>query len=55
MIQLFSLQIVVQGISKPVRSSDRGEYWRLLAPNSYVVFAQADGFQQSEVESHLAI
>ena len=35
------------GIDKNVRTSSRGEYWRLLVPGTYTVFARAEGFQPS--------
>lgn len=35
--------IVVQGIEKNITSTSRGEYWRLLTPGKYVVYASAYG------------
>ena len=42
--------IVVNGIEKIVRTTGRGEYWRLLAPGTYYVFAMADGHVPSAPE-----
>lgn len=37
-------QIYVSGLEdKPIRSSKRGEYWRLLTPGIYSVYASAFG------------
>ncbi len=40
--------VVVEGNAKRVRSTERGEYWRLLAPGTYRMFAAARGFHRSE-------
>ncbi|XP_067635881.1 carboxypeptidase D isoform X2 [Eurosta solidaginis] len=41
--------IVVSGIEdKPIRTTQRGEYWRLLTPGLYNVQALAFGYQPSE-------
>ncbi|KAH8418923.1 hypothetical protein KR222_004849 [Zaprionus bogoriensis] len=40
--------IIVAGLEdKPIRSSKRGEYWRLLTPGIYRVYAAAFGYQSS--------
>ncbi|XP_034119415.1 carboxypeptidase D isoform X1 [Drosophila nasuta] len=40
--------IVVSGLEdKPIRTSKRGEYWRLLTPGIYSVYAAAFGYQSS--------
>ena len=36
--------IIVDGISKNITSTDRGEYWRLLVPGTYTLQAFADGY-----------
>ena len=39
-------QVIVEGIDKPIRTTSRGEYWRLLTPGTYRVRALgADGFK----------
>ncbi|XP_037900268.1 carboxypeptidase D isoform X2 [Glossina fuscipes] len=44
-------RIVVSGFEgKTVRTTQRGEYWRLLVPGTYDVLAMAFGFQNSEVQ-----
>ncbi|XP_058806975.1 LOW QUALITY PROTEIN: carboxypeptidase D-like [Phymastichus coffea] len=40
--------IVVVGISKNITSTNRGEYWRLLLPGTYTVYASAWGYAPSE-------
>ena len=35
--------VVVAGINKNITTSDRGEYWRLLLPGTYTVYAAAWG------------
>lgn len=37
----------MSGIDKNIRTSPRGEYWRLLVPGTYTVFAKAHGHQPS--------
>lgn len=36
-------RIVVEGINKNITSTNRGEYWRLLLPGTYTVWAAAWG------------
>lgn len=36
-------EIVVVGINKNITSTNRGEYWRLLLPGTYTVYAAAWG------------
>jgi carboxypeptidase D len=36
--------IVVVGIAKNITSTNRGEYWRLLLPGTYTVYASAWGY-----------
>lgn len=38
----------VVGNEKAVTTSDSGEYWRLLVPGSYQIYAEANGFRSSE-------
>ena len=39
----------MEGIRKPVVTTKRGEYWRLLAPGkSYELHATKDGYRASE-------
>ncbi|CAB0034889.1 unnamed protein product [Trichogramma brassicae] len=40
--------IVVIGINKNITSTNRGEYWRLLLPDTYTVYATAWGYSSSE-------
>ncbi|KAJ8917356.1 hypothetical protein NQ315_002378 [Exocentrus adspersus] len=40
--------VVVQGISHNVTTSNRGEYWRLLLPGEYVMYASAYGYLPSD-------
>ncbi|KAL2736992.1 carboxypeptidase D [Vespula squamosa] len=40
--------IVVQGIDHNVTTTSRGEYWRLLLPGTYSVYATAWGYRPSE-------
>ncbi|OXU25957.1 hypothetical protein TSAR_015747 [Trichomalopsis sarcophagae] len=40
--------IVVVGIAKNITSTNRGEYWRLLLPGTYTVYAAAWGYAPSE-------
>lgn len=38
-------EIIVKGLeAKVVRTTDRGEYWRLLVPGTYIVQALAFGY-----------
>ncbi|XP_030245291.1 carboxypeptidase D isoform X2 [Drosophila navojoa] len=40
--------IIVSGLEdKPIRTSKRGEYWRLLTPGIYSIYAAAFGYQSS--------
>ncbi|XP_023245704.1 carboxypeptidase D [Copidosoma floridanum] len=41
-------EIVVVGINKNITSSRRGEYWRLLLPGTYTVYAAAWGYAPSK-------
>ena len=42
-------QIHVEGIRKPVVTTKRGEYWRLLAPDSsYTLHVSKDGYKASD-------
>nr|XP_022908553.1 carboxypeptidase D-like [Onthophagus taurus] len=40
--------VVVEGIKHNVTSSNRGEYWRLLVPGNYVMYAFGYGYGVSE-------
>lgn len=40
--------IIVQGIDHNVTTTNRGEYWRLLLPGTYSVYATAWGYKPSE-------
>ncbi|TRY63832.1 hypothetical protein TCAL_08292 [Tigriopus californicus] len=40
-------QVHVEGINHPVTTTNKGEYWRLLAPGTYRLFATAPGYLQS--------
>ena len=42
-VAIADAEVVVTGIGKNVTSSERGEYWRLLAPGEYTVQAFAHG------------
>ena len=42
--------ISVEGIDKPVNTTDRGEYWRLLVPGKYRVRAQSPSGKISQVQ-----
>ncbi|EDW63034.2 carboxypeptidase D isoform X2 [Drosophila virilis] len=43
--------IIVSGLEdKPIRTSKRGEYWRLLTPGIYSVYAAAFGYQSSPMQ-----
>ncbi|XP_011313662.1 carboxypeptidase D-like [Fopius arisanus] len=41
-------QVGVYGINRNVTTTNRGEYWRLLLPGNYVVYASAWGYKRSE-------
>lgn len=41
-------KIVVNSIKQSVTTTERGEYWRLLAPGKYIVYAEAWGYEPSE-------
>ncbi|KAK3916566.1 Carboxypeptidase D [Frankliniella fusca] len=43
-----SADIVVRNVRKNVTTSTRGEFWRLLTPGTYTVFASAYGYQPSQ-------
>ena len=36
--------IIIDGISKNITGTDRGEYWRLLVPGTYTIQAFAEGY-----------
>ncbi|XP_035900560.1 carboxypeptidase D isoform X2 [Anopheles stephensi] len=40
--------VIVSGIDRNVRTSERGEYWRLLVPGQYNVRVEAVGYYPSE-------
>lgn len=40
--------VVIEGLPHNVTTSNRGEYWRLLLPGKYKVFASAFGYEPSE-------
>ncbi|KAK5638630.1 hypothetical protein RI129_012925 [Pyrocoelia pectoralis] len=42
--------IVIEGIPHNVTTSNKGEYWRLLLPGIYNIYANAYGYQRSESE-----
>ncbi|KAB0791260.1 hypothetical protein PPYR_03060 [Photinus pyralis] len=42
--------VVVEGIPHNVTTSNKGEYWRLLLPGVYNIYATAYGYQRSESE-----
>lgn len=41
--------VVVEGLGHNVTTSNRGEYWRLLVPGRYRMYANSYGYQPSEV------
>ncbi|XP_078047171.1 carboxypeptidase D svr [Augochlora pura] len=41
--------IIVDGIDHNVSTTNRGEYWRLLLPGTYMVHAESWGYQPSKV------
>ena len=42
-------QIHVEGVRKPIVTTGRGEYWRLLAPGgSYTLHATKEGYRTGE-------
>ncbi|XP_063989160.1 carboxypeptidase D isoform X2 [Diachasmimorpha longicaudata] len=47
-------QVGVYGINRNVTTTSRGEYWRLLLPGDYLVYASAWGYKPSE-PIHLTI
>ena len=43
--------VIVEGIKKNIKTSDRGEYWRLLLPGLYNIYAEtSDGKLRSETK-----
>lgn len=49
---LADVEIVVEEVQdKPIRSTFRGEYWRLLTPGTYQIQATAFGYQPSEIQT----
>ncbi|XP_031840288.1 carboxypeptidase D svr [Nomia melanderi] len=40
--------IIVKGIDHNISTTNRGEYWRLLLPGTYVIHAEVWGYQPSE-------
>lgn len=45
--------IRVQGIGHTVKSGSDGDYWRLLAPGTYMVEASAPNYQSSSAKIHI--
>uniref|UniRef100_A0A182J566 Peptidase M14 domain-containing protein n=1 Tax=Anopheles atroparvus TaxID=41427 RepID=A0A182J566_ANOAO len=46
--------VIVSGVDRNVRTTDRGEYWRLLVPGEYNIRVEAVGFYPSE-EVHAVV
>ena len=40
--------IRIRGNAKAIKSTRDGEYWRLLPPGEHVIFATANGYQDSQ-------
>ncbi|KAF5285144.1 hypothetical protein FQA39_LY16833 [Lamprigera yunnana] len=47
---ILDADVVVEGISHNVTTSNKGEYWRLLVPGVYQIYATAYGYQRSQSE-----
>ncbi|XP_052124767.1 carboxypeptidase D [Frankliniella occidentalis] len=47
-IPIPSAVVVVEGVKKNVTTTTRGEFWRLLTPGTYSVYASAYGYQTSQ-------
>ncbi|XP_058117990.1 carboxypeptidase D isoform X2 [Anopheles coustani] len=46
--------VIVSGVDRNVRTTDRGEYWRLLVPGEYNIRVEAVGYYPSE-EVHAVV
>jgi len=44
-------RVLVEGINKAVKTTARGEYWRVLAPGEYVLQARKDGRGESRPQA----
>ncbi|KAK4878716.1 hypothetical protein RN001_011222 [Aquatica leii] len=47
---ILDADVVVEGIPHNITTSNKGEYWRLLVPGVYHLYATAFGYQRSESE-----
>ena len=47
---ILDADVVVEGIPHNVTTSNKGEYWRLLLPGVYNIYATAYGYQRSDSE-----
>ncbi|XP_076364413.1 carboxypeptidase D-like isoform X3 [Tachypleus tridentatus] len=48
--QVHQVSLKIKGHSIGFHSTQKGEYWRILVPGTYVLEAYADGFRPTEVE-----